>query len=74
LNLERQKGLRDPDAVQGGTAETLLRVLQRAGYYAKQKHLPKVEIAVRISPHMSPERNRSRSFQVFRAGLLELLR
>ena len=66
--LERKARYRDPDAVPGGTWEALLRVLQRAGYY-KGVPLPKLEAANRIAQHMDPERNRSRSFQAFRAGL-----
>lgn len=62
---------RNPDAVPGGTCEALEQVLQAAGYYAAG--LPKVEVARTVSRHMDPERNRSRSFQVFRAGLGELL-
>lgn len=68
--LGRRRGYRDPDAIAGGTWEALERVLQRAGYYPGG--LPKVEAARRISEHMDPRRNRSRSFQVFRDGLLRL--
>lgn len=70
-SLARKARFRDPDAVTGGTCEALERVLQAAGYYAAG--LPKVEVARKVSRHMDPQRNRSRSFQVFRAGLLELL-
>ncbi len=68
--LASRRGYRDPDAIAGGTWEALERVLQRAGYYPSG--LPKVEAARRISEHMDPWRNRSRSFQVFRDGLLAL--
>lgn len=68
-NLGSQQRYRDPDAIAGGTWETLERVLQRAGYYAGG--LPKIEVAGRVSEHMDPSRNRSKSFQVFRDVLLE---
>ncbi|MDQ2810181.1 MAG: DUF4276 family protein [Chloroflexota bacterium] len=70
---ENQSGYRDPDAIQGGTWEALLRELQKANYYRYQKGLPKGEVARKIAEHMDPTRNRSRSFQVFREGLLELI-
>jgi len=60
----------NPDAVAGGTWEALERTMQRHGYF-KGGYL-KVEAARAISPHMDPARNRSRSFQVFRDGLLAL--
>jgi hypothetical protein len=61
---------RDPDAMGGGTAETLESLLKRAGYYTNG--MPKIEVATRISAMMDPLRNRSRSFQVFRDGLRAL--
>jgi hypothetical protein len=69
--LEARAGFRDPDAVAGGTWESLERVLQRAGYHSGG--LRKVAAARDIAPHMDPARNRSRSFQHFRAGLAELV-
>ena len=54
---------RDPDAIPH-TWEALERVLGRAGYYAGG--MPKIEVARRVALHMDPNRNRSRSFQVFR--------
>jgi hypothetical protein len=69
--LERRRGFRDPDAIVGGTWEALERVMQAAGYYAGG--LPKKEVARKISKSMDPERNRSKSFQVFRDSLLSLL-
>ncbi len=57
----------NPDAVVGGTWETLEKTMQRHGYF-KSGYL-KVEAARTISPYMDPARNRSRSFQVFREGL-----
>jgi hypothetical protein len=61
---------RDPDAIAGGTWESLERVLQNAGYY--RTGLPKLEVARRVSPRMTPAQNRSRSFQVFVGGLAAL--
>ncbi len=55
----------------GGTWESLERVLQKAGYHAGG--LSKLKAAREISIHMDPVRNRSRSFQVFRDGLLKLV-
>ena len=63
---------RDPDAISGGTWEALERELRRAGYYPPG--MPKVETARNVSRHMDPERNRSKSFQVFRDGIRELVR
>ena len=56
---------REPDAITGGTWETLERLLK--GYYPN--FLPKGVVAQKVAPHMEPSRNRSRSFQVFVEGL-----
>lgn len=69
--LGSRAAYREPDAIKGGTWEALQRVLQRAGYY--RSGLPKIEVAKTISRHMVPSRNKSRSFQVFRDGLLDLI-
>jgi hypothetical protein len=61
---------RHPDEIAGGTWETLERVFQRAGYF--QTGMPKIEVARNISAFMDPQRNRSRSFQVFRDAILEI--
>ena len=71
VTLSQQKNYREPDAIKGGTWEALERVLQTAGYYLGG--LPKIEVARKVSQFMEPERNRSRSFQVFKEGLLELI-
>jgi hypothetical protein len=68
--LGDRAAFRDPDAVTGGTAEALLRVLKKAGHYSTV--LPKIEVARRVTPHMDPRRNRSRSFRHFVSGLREL--
>jgi len=72
ITLSHQKNYRKPDAIKGGTWEALERVLQTAGYYLGG--LPKIEVARNVSQYMEPERNRSRSFQVFKEGLLEIIR
>ncbi len=61
---------RDPDAVKGGTWEALQRVLCRAGYYSAGYQ--KVDAARRISAHMDPDRNTSRSFCCFRDAVRHL--
>ena len=61
---------RDPDAIPGGTAEVLERILRRAGYY--RGGLGKVQAARDIARHMDPTRNRSRSFCHFRDALIQL--
>ena len=71
-NLAQKEKYRDPDAIAGGTWETLERLLQKGGYF--RGGLGKVTAAREISQHMVPERNRSRSFQIFRDGLLVAVR
>ena len=67
--FERNRSLRDPDAVRGGTWEALSRVLRRAGYFVTGYR--KITAARAIAEHMDPERNRSKSFQVFRDACRE---
>jgi hypothetical protein len=69
--IGERSGYRNPDQVPGGTWEALERVLQRAGYF--RGGLAKIEAARMISSNMRPSRNRSRSFQVFRDGLIQML-
>lgn len=66
-SLSSRKNFRDPDAVAGGTWETLERILQKYGYFPGG--YPKMAAAKQIASFMDPERNRSHSFQVFRRGL-----
>ena len=66
-NLQDQAKYRDPDAIRGGTYEALEHILKRANYY--KGNLPKREVAQNIAQHMEPNRNRSKSFQVFVEGL-----
>jgi hypothetical protein len=61
---------RDPDAIGGGTAEALERILRQARYYPAG--MPKIEVAEKIAAAMTPAQNQSKSFQVFREGLLAL--
>lgn len=72
VSLPNRHPYRDPDAIGGGTAEEMERVLQHAGYH--KGGLAKIQAASDIAPHMIPERNRSKSFQVFREGLLSLIK
>ncbi len=69
--LGRRKRYRNPDGIAGGTAEALERVLQKAGYHLGG--LPPRQ-ARRIAAHMDPNRNRSKSFQVFRDALREMVK
>jgi hypothetical protein len=70
-NLGQKARFRDPDAVKGGTWEALERELKRKGYHPEGS--PKITVAREVSRYMVPERNRSRSFQVFRQGLREVI-
>ena len=62
---------RDPDDISGGTWEAFEYVLQRSGYF--KSGLRKIEAARTIAPYMIPERNGSRSFQVLRTALTEMM-
>ncbi len=70
-DFSNKAAYRNPDTIGGGTWENLERQLQKAGYY--KGGLPKIELAKTVALHMNPERNTSRSFQVFRKAVLELL-
>ena len=63
--VSRNAQYQDPDAIQNGTSEALWRALRR--YYPKR--LPKTKVAWNIAQHMEPNRNISKSFQVFVEGL-----
>ncbi len=67
--LAKKTAYRDPDNVAGGTWEAFERVLRRAGYF--ESGLSKTEVARSLGRLMVPARNRSRSFVVFRDGLLD---
>lgn len=64
-----QAKYKQPDAIAGGTWEALERILQRAGYFASG--LNKMELAAALGRTIDPAANRSPSFQIFRAALLE---
>lgn len=68
--LARRAPYRDPDAIRG-TWEALERELQKAGHHLGG--LAKIRAAREIAARMVPDRNRSRSFQAFRQGLLKLV-
>jgi len=61
---------RNPDYI-SNTWETLEKILKKAGYH--RGGLKKEQAAIDITPYMIPSRNRSRSFQVFRDGLISLI-
>ncbi len=67
--LDKKAAYRNPDAITGGTWEQLERVLKT--YHPGG--LEKVRAAEEISEHMDPDRNRSKSFQVFRDALRAIL-
>ena len=66
-----QRKYRLPDEIKGGTWEALERLLRSKGYHPGG--LNKVEAARDISIHMTPEQNRSVSFQCFCSGLISLV-
>jgi hypothetical protein len=72
LSLETRSKYHDPDAIQGGTWEALEKELQRKGYF--HGGLAKIEAAKAISAHMNPDQNRSKSFQIFRDGLQDMVK
>jgi len=71
VNLWKKAKYRDPDAIRGGTWEALEREFRRVGYFSSG--ISKILVAREVSVHMQPERNQSRSFQVFHQGLLDLV-
>lgn len=66
-----QARYRSPDAIRGGTWEAFERILQDAGYFASG--LAKIGAARTVAVHMEPDRNTSRSFQVFHTALREMV-
>jgi Domain of unknown function (DUF4276) len=71
LNLGKKARYRIPDAIKGGTWEALEREFKKVGYFSSG--ISKILVAREVSLYMEPERNRSRSFQVFRQGLMNLV-
>ncbi len=61
---------RSPDAISGGTAEALERLLQTSGYY--KAGMPKIEVARKVGVFLQPDINKSPSFQTFAQGLSRL--
>ena len=70
--LAAKEPFRDPDKIKGGTWERLEKVLQHAGHF--KSGLAKITAAREIARHMQPDRNRSKSFAVFRDGLRAMFR
>jgi hypothetical protein len=70
-NLEKKAKYRNLDAIRGGTWEALEREFKKAGYFSSG--MSKILVAREVSMHMEPERNQSKSFQVFRQGVLDLI-
>lgn len=68
--VSSKRKYRNPDAIAGGTWEAFERVLQQAGYFTQG--LAKIEAARAIAAHMSPARNKSKSFQALRQVLVEM--
>ena len=66
-SLSKKEKYRDPDAITGGTWEALFGELKRVSYYGE--YFPKIEVARNVAQHMEPNRNTSRSFQVFRQAI-----
>ena len=67
VTLGRKVPYRDPDSISGGTCVRLEKLLKDKGYH--RGGLEKIRAAQEISRHMDPDRNRSKSFQVFRDAL-----
>lgn len=67
-DITKSSKFRDSDAIIGGTWEALERQLNNAGYF--REGLAKITCARSVASHMEPDRNRSKSFQVFYRSLL----
>jgi len=70
-SVPQRQGLRDPDAIAGGTWEAFERVMRKHGYF--KGGLTKIEAARAIGAEIEPARNRSGSFQAFHRALVEAL-
>ncbi|QEW05878.1 DUF4276 family protein [Nitrincola iocasae] len=62
-NIPQKAPFRNPDAIKGGTWEALERLLKRAGYFPAG--LNKLQCAREVATHMTPDANRSASFNAF---------
>jgi hypothetical protein len=69
-SVPQRAGLRNPDAIKGGTWEALERQLQVKGYF--KQGLRKLELARTVSALMDPSKNRSASFGCLRDTLAAL--
>lgn len=69
--VPRRRGLRDPDAVAGGTWEAFERVMQAHGYF--EEGLQKIAVARALGARLDAGRNRSASFKAFHTALAEAL-
>ena len=69
-SFESKAKYRSPDAISGGTAEALERLLQSSGYY--KAGMPKIEVARMVGSRLQPQLNKSPSFQAFADGLSRL--
>lgn len=70
-SLGSKAAFRNPDAINGGTAERLVRELNRAGHFADPA--AKIAIARHIAPCLDVESTTSPSFIAFRDGLRRLV-
>lgn len=70
--IPQKANYRSPDAIKGGTWETLERILKRAGYFSSG--LRKTECARQIAMHMDVNNNRSHSFRMFHSAVQSILR
>jgi len=70
--VPNRSGYRDPDAIRGGFGRLLKDAYNVVWYF--RTGLRKVEAARTIAQHMDPNKNRSASFQGFRAALTEMTR
>lgn len=62
---------RDPDAIAGGTWEAFERLLKQGGYF--KNGIRKTEVARALGQQVTPEHNRSISFQKLRTVLLDAI-
>lgn len=70
-SVPNQSKYRQPDAITGGTWESLERILKRAGYF--ESGLRKIEAAEAIGKHLNPKVCTSPSFISLRDAILEAL-
>lgn len=68
-DVPRRQGLRDPDAIAGGTWEAFERVMQQRGYF--KSGLTKIAAARAIGAHVDPQRSSSHSFRSFGAAIAQ---